>query len=81
MQAAAESEVAPPEATSNGVFGRFRCAPALEVFVVVTSVHDDVAFYRPVRDYTGVANREQQIRDPVIQTADCPMQTADRSRR
>jgi ferric-dicitrate binding protein FerR (iron transport regulator) len=36
-----------PAATPNGIFGRWRYVPALDVFVVVTGIDEDVHFYKP----------------------------------
>jgi ferric-dicitrate binding protein FerR (iron transport regulator) len=35
-----------PKATQNGIYGRWRYVPSLDVFVVVTGIDDDVHFYK-----------------------------------
>jgi ferric-dicitrate binding protein FerR (iron transport regulator) len=36
-----------PKATQNGIYGRWRYVPSLDVFVVVTGIDEDVHFYKP----------------------------------
>jgi hypothetical protein len=38
-----------PAPTRNGMFGRWRCVPALGVFVAVTGIDENVHFYKPGR--------------------------------
>jgi hypothetical protein len=38
-----------PQPTANGIYGRWRYAPAVDAFVLVTAVEENVHFYRPPR--------------------------------
>jgi ferric-dicitrate binding protein FerR (iron transport regulator) len=43
-----EAPGAPP-ATPNGIFGRWRYVPALDAFIVVTAIDQNVQFFKPLR--------------------------------